>query len=187
MDAILIGAMGALASYFCLRLLEKRRLDDTLDVFACHGVAGIVGSILTGVFANASVNPAGSNGLLYGNAGLLQPQIEATLVAILFSAFMTASILKILEKTIGLRTHTNQEIDIDKNLHDETAYGGYQHIPLGELVVKSKLATHTQIHQCLEIQKKTETHKPLGEILVRKKLIKPEELQQLLVQQKLAA
>ena len=186
-DAILIGSLGALCSYGALLFLENRKLDDTLDVFACHGVAGIAGSILTGVFANVAVNPAGANGLWYGDTNLLEPQIEATLVAIVFSGAMTAVILKLLEKTIGLRVHGDQELDIDQNLHNETAYAGYQHVPLGELLIHAGLVNEAQVIQCLAIQKENPIHQPLGEILISRKLIQPKQLWRVLVKQKLAA
>jgi ammonium transporter, Amt family len=61
--AVAIGALSAGGSFFAMQLRAKSRVDDALDVFACHGVAGIVGALLTGVFATKTVNPAGADGL----------------------------------------------------------------------------------------------------------------------------
>ena len=67
LSAIAIGVLGAGASYAAVQLRGRTSIDDALDVFACHGVAGVVGALLTGVFASKSVNPAGADGLIFGN------------------------------------------------------------------------------------------------------------------------
>jgi Amt family ammonium transporter len=64
LSAMFIGAAGAAASYVAIAIIKRSGVDDTLDVFACHGVGGVVGSILTGVFATTAVNSAGADGLL---------------------------------------------------------------------------------------------------------------------------
>src|SRR5262249_35085776 len=69
--SIAIGCIAAAVCYAAMRLLERSRIDDTLDVFACHGVGGVVGALVTGVFATTSGNPSGANGLLYGNPRLI--------------------------------------------------------------------------------------------------------------------
>jgi Amt family ammonium transporter len=123
MSAIVIGAIAAGASYATLSLLSRTKLDDTLDVFACHGVGGIVGSILTGVFASTRVNPGGADGLFYGNPGLMAPQIVSVVAAGLFAALGTAGILYALDKLIGLRApRFADEYGIDLIEHDERAY-----------------------------------------------------------------
>ncbi len=179
-DACLMGIAGAGCSYMALQYFHRRSLDDTLDVFACHGVAGIVGSVLTGVFATASVNPGGSNGLLYGNAGLLWTQIEATVVAIVFSGAATAVILKVLDLAIGLKVEDAQEPNVDQNLHGERAYAGEGQLPLGELLVQAGLVSEQQIQQCLQVQKQEATHRPIGVIARQRNLITAQQLQQVL-------
>ncbi len=121
--AIVIGALGASVSYATLAVLSRTRLDDTLDVFACHGMGGIVGSLLTGVFASASVNPGIADGLMYGNPGLMLPQTVGVLAAGLFAAVGTAGILYVLNATVGLRTSRfADEYGIDLLEHAERAY-----------------------------------------------------------------
>jgi Amt family ammonium transporter len=121
--ALAIGAVAACASYATLELLGRTRLDDTLDVFACHGMGGIVGSVLTGVFASTAVNPGGGDGLIYGNPGLMGPQIVSVAAAALFAAAGTAGILYVLEAMVGLRTARHADAyGIDLIEHAERAY-----------------------------------------------------------------
>ena len=121
--AIVIGGVGACASYVALALLGRTKIDDTLDVFACHGVGGIVGSVLTGVFASTAVNPGGADGLIYGNVDLMVAQLTSVLAAGVFAAAGTAGILVLLDKVVGLRADwTAQELGIDFVEHAEQAY-----------------------------------------------------------------
>ncbi|MCG8432945.1 MAG: ammonium transporter [Gammaproteobacteria bacterium] len=121
--ALAIGAAGSTASYLTIKAIKRTGLDDTLDVFACHGIAGIVGSLLTGVFATTSVNPGGADGLLYGNAYLLVPQLISVVAAGLYAAVGTGIILLILDKVVGLRADETAETDgIDLVEHAENAY-----------------------------------------------------------------
>jgi Amt family ammonium transporter len=123
MAAIAIGAIGALASYAALELLRGTRLDDTLDVFACHGVGGIVGSILTGVFATTAVNAGGADGLLYGGPELVFKQIFGVAVAALWAAAGTAGSLWVVARIVGLRASAEVDsVGIDVVEHAEHAY-----------------------------------------------------------------
>jgi Amt family ammonium transporter len=123
MAAIAIGAIGAATSYAALELLRGSGVDDTLDVFACHGVGGIVGSVLTGVFATTSVNPGGADGLLYGGPELVLMQILGVGVAGLWAALGTAGCLQIVARVTGLRASSEVEkIGIDVVEHAEHAY-----------------------------------------------------------------
>jgi Amt family ammonium transporter len=123
LSAMLIGAIATLVSYFAVESIKKLGVDDTLDVFACHGLGGTTGALLTGVFATTSVNPAGKDGLLYGNAGLLGAQVIGVLAAAGLAAAGTASILLVLKAAMGLRASPEAEqIGIDVTEHAETAY-----------------------------------------------------------------
>jgi Amt family ammonium transporter len=123
MAAMAIGAVAAVASYGTLALLGRTRLDDTLDVFACHGVGGMVGSVLTGVFASSAVNPGVSDGLIYGNPGLMIPQTVGVLAAAAFAAAGTAGILFAVKQLVGLRASDQaDEVGIDLVEHRERAY-----------------------------------------------------------------
>ena len=124
MAAIVIGALGALTSYGAVQLLGRTRLDDTLDVFACHGVGGIVGSILTGVFATTAVNPAGADGLLItGTFELVGVQVASVVVAATYAAAGTWLVLTFVGTLVGLRTPSEAEaVGIDVLEHAELAY-----------------------------------------------------------------
>jgi Amt family ammonium transporter len=97
--------------------------DDSLDVVGVHGVGGILGAILTGVFASKAVNPAGNDGLLYGNGSLLVTQLTAVGVTVAFAAVGSAVILLALKAVMGLRvTEEEERQGLDLSQHSETAY-----------------------------------------------------------------
>ena len=122
--ALVIGALGALASYAAMQLRARTSVDDTLDVFACHGVAGIVGALLTGVFATKAVNGAGADGLLAGGGWhQLGVQAIAVLVTIVLSGTLTAGILVALRAVVGLQVSITEEVTgLDSSEHGEEAY-----------------------------------------------------------------
>jgi Amt family ammonium transporter len=124
LSAIVIGASAALCCYAAVLLVKRHpRLDDALDVFACHGVGGIVGSLLTGVFATKAVNPAGADGLLAGNAALLGAQAIAVLAVALYSAAATAGVLVLVRRALGLRVPSSAvAAGLDAVEHAERAY-----------------------------------------------------------------
>ena len=121
MPAILIGAGVGLVSWFAIQYKNKRGWDDSLDVWAVHGMGGLWGALATGIFANEVIG--GVNGLLYGNAAQLVPQIVSIIATITYAVTLTFIILKILDKTIGLRAKpSDEEKGLDASLHGETAY-----------------------------------------------------------------
>lgn len=123
--AMIIGLIAAAASHAAIETRRRLPVDDSLDVFACHGVAGIVGAILTGVFATTAVNPGGADGLLAGNAGQLGVQIVAVVVTMVFAGGMTAGVLGLLHATVGLRVPLHSEVGgVDLSEHGEEAYSG---------------------------------------------------------------
>lgn len=125
-SAIFIGIITTVLSYILTKFYMKlkRKVDDTLDVFTCHGIPGFLGSILVGVFASTDINPNIPNGLIYGNASLLYKQIIVTICAASFSFIVTYVMLRILDKTIGLRVSIDDEIGgMDLLEHGEQAYG----------------------------------------------------------------
>jgi ammonium transporter, Amt family len=125
LSAILMGALAAPFSFAALHYRPKTRLDDTLDVFACHGVAGIMGAVLTGVFASKAVNPAGADGLLHGNVSLMGVQLLAVVATIAFAAVASTGILYALQAVMQLRVSVEVEVQgIDIAEHGEEAYHG---------------------------------------------------------------
>ncbi len=120
--SIFIGAIAATLAYFAVAKLKPAfGYDDALDVFGIHGVAGIVGAILTGVFADPAVN--GSAGLLYGNPKQILIQIEGVIATIVYSGALTAIIVFIVKALTGLRVKDQEEIEgLDGSQHGESAY-----------------------------------------------------------------
>jgi Amt family ammonium transporter len=123
-SGLLIGALAAVASYTAMQIRARTTLDDTLDVFACHGVAGIFGALLTGVFASKVVNPAGADGLIHGG-GFHQVGVQAlaVLVTMVLSGGLTAGILVALQAVMKVRSSIASEvIGLDSSEHGEEAY-----------------------------------------------------------------
>ena len=120
--AIIIGLLaGAISNLIASWRLARTRIDDTLDVFACHGIGGIWGSIATGLFATATVN--GVNGLLYGNAGQLVAQLLAIGVVAPFSFLGSYALLKAINVVSPLRVSPEEEdTGLDISQHGEEAY-----------------------------------------------------------------
>ncbi len=121
--AFFIGIAGGVLPYVAVALIKPRLgYDDALDVFGVHGVAGIAGAILTGVFADPSINEAGK-GLLYGNPMQVLIQLKAVLVTLVYSGIMTALILLVLKAITGLRVSKEEEVaGLDSSQHGESAY-----------------------------------------------------------------
>jgi Amt family ammonium transporter len=120
--AIIIGGTAATISYYAIKFRQRTRLDESLDVFACHGLGGTTGAILTGLFATTAVNKAGANGLFYGNPKQLFIQIAAVAIVAVFTFIMTFTIAKVLDALMGLRVDTNaEEVGLDISEHGELA------------------------------------------------------------------
>jgi ammonium transporter, Amt family len=125
MAALAIGAIGASVSYSAIQLKTRFNLDDSLDVFWCHGLGGITGALLTGVFAQKSINPAIAGGLIDGNVGQMGVQALAVLTAIVLAGVGTAILMYALKAIMGVRPSSkDEEIGHDLADHGEAAYHG---------------------------------------------------------------
>jgi Amt family ammonium transporter len=121
--ALAIGVIAAASSYTAMSLRARTRIDDSLDVFACHGVAGIMGALLTGVFATRTVNAAGGDGLLAGNAAQLGVQALAVAATMAWSSGLTAGIIIGLRAVMSVRASLRDELGgLDASEHGEEAY-----------------------------------------------------------------
>jgi ammonium transporter, Amt family len=121
--ALVIGGVAAPVSYYAIRLRQSYKLDESLDVWACHGMGGTWGALATGIFATTTVNPAGFNGLLYGNPNQLVIQAVTVVLTIVFSVTVTYGLAKAIDKVIGLRVSENEEeVGLDISEHGERAY-----------------------------------------------------------------
>jgi Amt family ammonium transporter len=121
--ALIIGIVAGIVCFYATQYVKRvLKIDDSLDVFPVHGVGGIVGSLLTGVFAASSL---GGLGLQDGVSIIDQVRIQALAVVVTasWSAFFSFLILKFLEKWIGLRVTPDEEVEgLDNALHEETGY-----------------------------------------------------------------
>lgn len=118
--ALVIGLLSGALCYMAVSVLKKQtHYDDVLDVFSLHGVGGMVGAILVGVFANPDIG--GATGALYGNITQLWAQIASVIVVAAYAAAATALILYILRPIMGLRVQPQEEYEgLDLALHGET-------------------------------------------------------------------
>jgi ammonium transporter, Amt family len=118
MAAILIGVIASFICYEAVEIKAKLGYDDSLDAFGVHGVGGITGALLTGVFASV-----GATGLLLGNSGQLMTQFEGVVLTIVYSIAGTLLIGFLIQKTIGLKvSESDENIGLDKTQHGEAAY-----------------------------------------------------------------
>lgn len=123
MSAIAIGFVTSATCFLVTELVLRGRVDDSLDVFGVHGVGGIVGAALTGVFATTAVNEGGANGLIHGNPGQLVVQLKAVAVVAIYSAIATVAILYAVRFIVGLRVSDHEEeAGLDLSQHGERAY-----------------------------------------------------------------
>jgi Amt family ammonium transporter len=126
-QSIFIGVVAAIISNIAVHYKQKSTLDDTLDVFPCHGLGGIVGMILTGVFATKAVNSAGNDGLFYGNPAFFFTQLKAMVIAVAYSFVVSYLIFKLIDFIQPLRvSEEEEELGLDATQHDEK-YGRNPH------------------------------------------------------------
>ena len=123
-SSFFLGIVLGFASYYGILLLKERlKIDDALDVSSVHGITGIIGSIAIGLIATTVVNPSGPDGLLSGNAMQLAIQALGVAVAAILGFVGTTVIMKIIDKTIGLKVQSEEEeIGLDITQHAERAY-----------------------------------------------------------------
>ena len=119
-QSIFIGVVAAVISNIAVYYKSKTTLDDTLDVFPCHGVGGIVGVIMTGIFASKSVNSAGNDGLWYGNVDFFFTQLKALAIVVPFSFIMSYAIFKFINFILPIRVSEEEEdLGLDASQHNE--------------------------------------------------------------------
>ncbi len=117
--------IGFLVSPFCFYFIsvikQKLQLDDALDAFGCHGVGGIFGGIMTGIFADPAVG--GKAGLFYGNVHLFLAQLESIVFTIVFAGLLSFVIISVIKIFMPIRvTDSEEALGMDRIEHDETAY-----------------------------------------------------------------
>ena len=122
--ALVIGLLAGVICWWGSTALKRMMgYDDSLDAFGVHGIGGIVGAILTGVFAVEAIGGTGKSGLLEGNAAQVLTQIYGVAVVIIYDAIVTYIIVKVIDLTIGLRVDADTEREgLDLNLHGEVVH-----------------------------------------------------------------
>jgi Amt family ammonium transporter len=120
-QSIFIGVFAAIVSNLAVFIKQRStKLDDTLDVFPCHGIGGMVGMLMTGVFATKAVNAAGNDGLFYGNSAFFFTQVKAMAIAVAYSFTVSFVIFKFINFILPLRvTSEEEEIGLDASQHNE--------------------------------------------------------------------
>ena len=123
-SAILIGISVGIVCFIAVVILKnKLGYDDSLDAFGVHGVGGTLGALATGLLASKAINPAGADGLFFGNPGQLGIQVLVTVVTAVYSFIATLIILKVIDLVIGIRVQEEDEImGLDLSQHNETGY-----------------------------------------------------------------
>lgn len=123
LSSIVIGIGAGVICYTAVMLKGKLGYDDALDAFGIHGVGGSWGAIATGLFASKAINPAGADGLFFGNPGQLGIQAAAVLASWVFAFVGTYIILKLVDMFVGLRVPKEEEVTgLDLTQHSEAAY-----------------------------------------------------------------
>lgn len=120
-----IGAGAAVICYYAMIFRMRRGIDESLDVWAIHGVGGAWGALATGIFASLAVNPAGANGLIFGNPRQVWLQLVGIAAVGAFAFAGTWVLGKVVNLAIGLRVSPMEEtVGLDISQHGERAYGG---------------------------------------------------------------
>ena len=123
-SSIIIGAGAGFVCYVAVSMIKPLLgHDDSLDAFGVHGIGGMWGALATGLFATKLVNPAGNDGLFFGNAGLLFTQLIAVVVTVVYALVVTLILLKVIDWTMGLRISEEDEVmGMDLTQHGESGY-----------------------------------------------------------------
>jgi Amt family ammonium transporter len=123
-SAIAIGVGVSIICFIAVSFIKiKLGYDDSLDAFGIHGIGGIWGALATGLFASKAINPAGNDGLFFGNPKLLVTQLIAVGVTIVYSLVVSFVLIKIVDKVIGVRVSDKDEaMGLDLTQHNERAY-----------------------------------------------------------------
>jgi Amt family ammonium transporter len=121
--AVIIGMLGGGLCYMAVLAKTRLGFDDSLDVVGIHGVGGLLGTLCLGVFASAAVNPAGADGLIHGNGGLLWAQLKGVAAVGMYTLAVSWILLKAIDALTPLRVGpAAEEEGLDTSQHSESAY-----------------------------------------------------------------
>ncbi|MPL77108.1 Ammonium transporter [bioreactor metagenome] len=146
--AVFIGLISGIACYGAVSIVKHQfGYDDALDAFGVHGIGGTWGAIATGLFASKAVNPAGADGLFYGNADQFVTQLLTVGVSWIFAAVMTYIILKGLGLVMKLRVEEEEEnVGLDLSEHGERGYA-HQDLVAGFPILQASLVSNAGLPQ----------------------------------------
>src|SRR5258705_7936784 len=140
-QSIFIGVIAAIISNLAVHFKQKSTLDDTFDVFPCHGIGGMVGMLMTGLFASKAINGAGNDGLFYGNAAFFFTQVKALVIAVVYSFVVSYAIFKLINAILPLRVSSaDEEEGLDATQHNEKYSQGTLLVHNGNGKYEEKLA-----------------------------------------------
>ena len=123
LSAIAIGLIAGFVCFWAVSFKFRFGYDDSLDVVGVHLAGGIVGSVLTGVFAQSSINPVVSDGLLFGGTAFFIKQVVAVLAVIVFTFIVSYLLARVVKAITGLRVDEQEETEgLDISLHEERGY-----------------------------------------------------------------
>jgi len=139
-QSIFIGVIAAVASNVAVYIKSRSSLDDTLDVFPCHGIGGMVGMLMTGLFASKAIYPGGSDGWAYGNFSFFLTQFKAMSCAVGYSFVVSYAIFKFINFIVPLRvTNEQEEEGLDASQHDEKYVQGTILVATKEGVIEKEV------------------------------------------------
>ncbi|MGA9854265.1 MAG: ammonium transporter [Gammaproteobacteria bacterium] len=121
--AVIIGVVSGVVCYFAVTLKNRLQWDDALDVWGVHGVGGFLGIVMLGLLASQAYNPAGPNGLFYGNPSFFYKELTAVVFSSVWAFAFTFGMLILINKCTPVKvTSSVEEIGLDEGLHGERAY-----------------------------------------------------------------
>jgi ammonium transporter, Amt family len=142
-QSIFIGFTAAIISNVAVYVKSKTILDDTLDVFPCHGIGGMVGMLMTGIFASKAVNAAGNDGWAYGNSSFFFIQLKAMGCAVIYSFVVSFLIFKFINFIVPLRvSNAEEEAGLDSSQHNEKYVQGTLLIATPDGLEEKEISAH---------------------------------------------
>ena len=118
----MIGIAAGVVCYCAILLKNRLQWDDALDVWGVHGVGGLLGIVLLGVFASTAVNPSGADGLIHGSGTFFLKQLAAGVGCSLYAFLFTYAMLKVINLITPVKVTEAEEQNLDESLHGEMAY-----------------------------------------------------------------
>ncbi|MEO9004494.1 MAG: hypothetical protein ABI288_07145, partial [Ginsengibacter sp.] len=147
-QSVFIGVIAAIISNIAVYYKSKSILDDTLDVFPCHGIGGIVGMILTGVFATKTINAGGNDGLFYGNPAFFFTQLKGLSIVVAYSFSASYGIFKFINWVMPMRvSEEDEEIGLDASQHDEKYLQGTLLVKKSGSIIEEEIGFDDDIEQ----------------------------------------